>query len=55
MNRVHGEAVKGRVMLYESKVKRVDVRVGRVLVSAKEPEGVGWAPGDGTYKYTNEI
>ena len=51
MNRVHGEAVKRRVVLYESNVKFVDIRIGRVLVSAREPEGVGWAPGDGTYKY----
>ena len=51
MNRVHGEAVKGRVVLYESNVKFVDFRIGRVLVSAREPEGGGWAPGDGTYKY----
>ena len=51
MNRVRGEAVKGRVVLYESNVKFVDIRIGRVLVSAREPEGGGWAPGDGTYKY----
>ena len=49
MNRVHGEAVKGRVVLYESNVKFVDIRIGRVLVSAREPEGVGWAPGDGIF------
>ena len=53
MNRVHGEAVKGRVVLYESNVKFVDIRIGRVLVSAREPEGGGWAPGDGTYKYND--
>ena len=51
MSRVRGEAVKDRVVLHESKVKFVDIRIGRVLVSAREPEGVGWAPGDGTYKY----
>ena len=51
MNLVRGEAVKGRVVLYESNVKFVDIRIGRVLVSAREPEGGGWAPGDGTYKY----
>ena len=58
MSRVHGEAVKGRVVLglvlRESNVKFVDIRVGRVLVSAREPEGVGWAPGDGTYKYIGQ-
>ena len=51
MNRVRGEAVKGRVVLYESNVKFVDIRVGRVLIPAREPEGGGWAPGDGTYEY----
>ena len=51
MSRVHGEAVKRGAVLHESKVKFVDIRIGRVLVSAREPEGGGWAPGDGTYKY----
>ena len=51
MKRVHGETVKGRVVLYESNVKFVDIRIGRVLVSAREPEGGGLAPGDGTYEY----
>ena len=51
MNRLHDETVKGRVVLYESNVKFVDIRIRRVLVSAREPEGGGWAPGDGTYKY----
>ena len=52
MKRVRGEAVKGRVVLYESNVKFVDIRIGRVLVPAREPEGGGWAPGDGTYEYS---
>ena len=50
MNLVHGEAVKGRVVLRESNVKFVEIRIAQVSVSAREPEGVGWAPGDGTYK-----
>ena len=46
MNRLHGETVKYRAVQYGSNVK-----FGPVLVSAREPEGGGWAPGDGTYKY----
>ena len=52
MNRLHDETVKCRVVLYELNVKFVYILIGRVLVFAREPEGGGWAPGDGTYKYT---
>ena len=31
------------------------MKFGHVLVSAREPEGGGWAPGDGTYKYIAEL
>ena len=51
MNRLHDETVKCRVVLYELNVKFVYILIGRVLVFAREPEGGGWAPGDGTYKY----
>ena len=39
MKWVHCEIVKCRMVLYESNVKFVDIRVGCVLVSAREPEG----------------
>ena len=52
MNRLHDETVKCRVVLYELNVKFVYILIGRVLVFAREPEGGGWAPGDGTYKYS---
>ena len=57
MNRLHDETVKCRVVLYELNVKFVYILIGRVLVFAREPEGGGWAPGDGTYKYllTNRL
>ena len=51
MKRVRGGVVKGRAVLCESSVRFVDIRVGRVLLFAREPEGGGWAPGDGTYEY----
>ena len=54
MNRLHDETVKCRVVLYELNVKFVYILIGRVLVFAREPDGGGWAPGDGTYKYTVE-
>ena len=53
MNRLHGETVKCRAVLYELNVKFVDILIGRVLVSAREPQGGSWAPGDGAYKYTH--
>ena len=51
MNRLHDETVKCRVVLYELNVKFVYILIGRVLIFAREPDGGGWAPGDGTYKY----
>ena len=50
MRRVRAEAVERGAVLRESEAKFRDVRVGHVLLSARDPEGVGWAPGDGTYK-----
>ena len=55
MNRLHDETVKCRVVLYELNVKFVYILIGRVLVFAREPEGGGWAPGDGTYKYNMQL
>ena len=43
--------MKCRVVQYELKMICVCVLFGCVLVFWREPEGGGWAPWDGTYKY----
>ena len=53
MNRLHDATVKYRVVQNELNVKFVYILIGRVLVFGREPEGGGWAPGDGTYEYNH--
>ena len=53
MNLLHDETVKYRVEQYELNAKLVYILFGCVLVFGREPEGGGWAPGDGTYEYNH--